>query len=53
MFTGLGYGDVKLLGVLSVAAGYQSVQAIVSTLMLGWLLAGLLGLLLLAVRGHR
>ncbi len=52
MFTGLGYGDVKLLGVLSVAAGYQSVQAIVSTLMLGWLLAGLLGLLLLAVRGR-
>ena len=50
MFTGLGYGDVKLIGVLSAAAGYQSLQAIASTLLLGWLLAGLLGLLLLAVR---
>jgi len=50
MFTGLGYGDVKLVGVLSVAAAYQSLQAIASTLMLGWLLAGLLALVLLAVR---
>jgi leader peptidase (prepilin peptidase)/N-methyltransferase len=50
MLTGLGYGDVKLVGLLSAAAGYQSVQAIVSTLMLGWLLAGLLGLMLLGVR---
>lgn len=50
MFTGLGYGDVKLVGVLAAAAGYQSVQAIASTLMLGPLLAGLLALLLLAVR---
>jgi len=50
MFTGLGYGDVKLVGVLSAAGGYQSLQALASTLTLGWLLAGLLGLLLLAVR---
>lgn len=50
MFTGLGYGDVKLIGVLAAAAGYQSVQAIASTLTLGWLLAGLVGLVLLAVR---
>ncbi len=50
MFTGLGYGDVKLVGVLSAAAGYQSLQAIASTLVLGWLLAGLVGLVLLAVR---
>ena len=50
MFTGLGYGDVKLIGALAAAAGYQSVQAIASTLVLGWLLAGLVGLVLLAVR---
>lgn len=50
MFTGLGYGDVKLVGVVSAAAGYQSLQAIASTLLLGWLLAGLLGLMLLAIR---
>lgn len=50
MVTGLGYGDVKLVGVLSAAAGYQSLQAIASTLLLGWLLAGLLGLVMLAVR---
>lgn len=50
MFTGLGYGDVKLVGVLAAAAGYQSVQAIASTLMLGPLLAGVLAAILLAVR---
>lgn len=50
MFTGLGYGDVKLIGVLAAAAGYQSVQALGATLILGPLLAALLGLALLAVR---
>jgi len=50
MFTGLGYGDVKLIGVLAAAAGYHSMQALGATLMLGPLLAGLLGLVLLAVR---
>lgn len=50
MFTGLGYGDVKLIGVLAAAAGYQSMQALGATLILGPLLAGLLGLVLLAVR---
>ncbi len=50
MFTGLGYGDVKFIGVLAAAAGYQSVQAIGATFMLGPLLAGLLGVVLLAVR---
>lgn len=50
MFTGLGYGDVKLIGVLATAAGYQSVQALAATLMLGPLLAGLVGLVLLSVR---
>ncbi len=50
MFTGLGYGDVKLIGMLAAAAGYQSVQAIASTLMLGPLLAGMVALVLLAVR---
>ncbi len=50
MFTGLGYGDVKLIGVLSAAAGHQSVQALAATLMLGPLLAGLAGLVWLAVR---
>ena len=50
MFTGLGYGDVKLIGVLAAAAGYQSMQALGATLILGPLLAGLLGLMLLAVR---
>ncbi len=50
MFTGLGYGDVKLVGLLAAAAGYQSVQAIASTLMLGPLLAGMVALVLLAVR---
>ena len=50
MFTGLGYGDVKLIGVLAAAAGYQSMQALGATLSLGPLLAGLLGRVLLAVR---
>ena len=36
--------------MLSAAAGYQSLQAIASTLTIGWLLAGLVALVLLAVR---
>ncbi len=55
MFTGLGYGDVKLATVIAGCAGFGSMTAVAAALLTGFLLAGGVGLVLLMTgrgRGH-
>ena len=47
---GIGWGDVKLSGVLGLYLGWLGVSALVAGLFLGYLLAALAGLGLLAAR---
>ena len=47
---GIGWGDVKLSGVLGLYLGWLGVEALVAGLFLGYLLAALVGLVLLAAR---
>jgi leader peptidase (prepilin peptidase) / N-methyltransferase len=47
---GIGWGDVKLSGVLGLYLGWLGVGALVAGLFLGYLLAALVGLVLLAAR---
>jgi leader peptidase (prepilin peptidase)/N-methyltransferase len=47
---GIGWGDVKLSGVLGLYLGWLGVGPLVAGLFLGYLLAALVGLVLLAAR---
>lgn len=47
---GMGYGDVRLSGVLGLALGWLGVQQLVLGLYTGFLLGGVLGLLLAALK---
>lgn len=48
MATGIGYGDVKLAAVIAGCAGFGSPTAAATTLIVGFVMAGLAGLIQLA-----